>query len=581
MKAGPHLHEVWGVQELAKPAGLERTMRRLQRVKFSDPVSLVAAHRRHVGTFWSGLAMSRHNHRMTLAVRTPELLPSSIYRGLMHVPRMDAILGTYGKLWSLDPDGLELAGEENWPGHIQWGADRLVDLARHLRAGRTIAALITTRHQLERWTLNVAHHHSIEPADDEGTADFFTRVWAVYPHLAFDGGAAWKRLSEWLHGRDVQQSLWEKEAGRMNRHSYDAPAGTIELHEAIADVAVALFVQVRGCVAALALDERPDWSQLMQNEFAVSSVSDFPDPLPTASHPLDPPLAFGTQAEMHLLGANLYRSEVAKAARNNEVERLTEGRLIAGMIFERRSRAVARFRQAWETEKKLMGDEFTPGTLGARLFRYIAICETAEVLADLTTNNDERRHLEFAASALRSAFYYWLEDTHLSLPCIRSLVEHTCAARTWRTKSAKAERIETATGRAGAPSRWIEASGWQRAALLGQALGEFSHISLRARWLGAFDLLTQIQAEDTDAPMLTARGHALDVAAYLLSLEISDRLRAIDERMADGFANEVTLLDTEKHLKTVEGILQRIADKKGFDFGEPIFGVDPGVASEA
>lgn len=572
------MHEVWGVPTLAKPVGLDRTMRRLQRVDFSKEAGLAAAHRRHAGTFWSGVAMGRHNHRMVTAVQHPELLPTAIYHALMHVPRMDAILGTFGEMWSLDPDGLELTSEENWPSHIQWGADRLVDIARHLRAGRTVAALITTRHQLERWTLNVAHHHEIEPGEGEGTADFFTRVWAVYPRLTFDGGAAWTQLSEWLHGRGVTDNLWESEAGRPNRHSYDTPATTIDLHAVIADIAVAVFAQVRGCVASLAIEARPDWAGLMHSEFTVSSVSDFPDPLPMACHPLDPPLAYGTQAEAHLAGARLYRSEVAKAARNNSVERMTGGSLVAGMIFERRSRAVARFREAWEAERKLMGDEFAPGGLGARLFRYIAICETAEVLANVTANVDERRHLEFAASALRSAFYFWLEDTHLSLPCIRSMVEHTCAARTWRTKRAKAERIQAARGRAGAPSRWIDASGWRRATLLGQALGEFAHISLRARWFGAFELLTQIQEEATDTPLLTARGHALDVAAHLLSLEISDRLRAIDEPMAEGFANEVTLLDTEEHLKSVDGMLQRIADKKGFDFGEPTFGVDPGAS---
>ena len=93
--------------------------------------------------------------------------------------------------------------------------------------------------------------------------------------------------------------------------------------------------------------------------------------------------------------------------------------------------------------------------------------------------------------------------------------------------------------------------------------------------LGAFDLLTQIQEENTDTPLLTARGHALDIAAHLLALEISDRARAIDEPVRDGFTKEVTLLDIEEHLKTVDGMLERIADKRGFDFGELIFGVDP------
>ena len=144
----------------------------------------------------------------------------------------------------------------------------------------------------------------------------------------------------------------------------------------------------------------------------------------------------------------------------------------------------------------------------------------------------------------------------------------------WRLKPSRAERVETARGRAASPSRWIEGSGWKRGALLGQALGEFSHVSLRSRWPGARDLLTQIQQEDEVSPVRTARGHALDAAAYLLALELSERLFEIDDDLARGFGLEVTLLDDEEHGKMIDSILGRVAALTGFDFGEPLFGVD-------
>lgn len=124
-------------------------------------------------------------------------------------------------------------------------------------------------------------------------------------------------------------------------------------------------------------------------------------------------------------------------------------------------------------------------------------------------------------------------------------------------------------GAAASPARWIEAAGWKRLAVLGRALGEFAHISFRARWSGARDALAALQASDTPRPDSTARGHALDASAYLLAHEVAARLDHACPAVAAAFRARVTLLDADKHERYVEELLQRSLDQRATDFGPP------------
>ena len=95
---------------------------------------------------------------------------------------------------------------------------------------------------------------------------------------------------------------------------------------------------------------------------------------------------------------------------------------LAQMAFvERRGRAIDVAREAFAAEAQALGDNFDPGSLNARLFRYIGIAEMARLLADVTAPGAERSALHAAASALESAWYVWLEDSDLSLGCVRVL----------------------------------------------------------------------------------------------------------------------------------------------------------------
>jgi hypothetical protein len=447
--------------------------------------------------------MARHNQRMQVASRSSELIPISALAGLYHVCRADAILSQLGDIWSLAPDGW-IHGRQEWPAHLQWGADRYVETIRHLGAGRSIAAAVIARSQLERWTINVANHHGVDPEENESTAKWITRVWQTYKRLDLDMGQAWSDLSEFLHGRGplVAGQQWERFAGEVGRDRVRLDDAIRQLHERIVEIEAATFVQVRGCVSTLAIEgDRAHWAQLMQNDISITSAT-WPS-LPTGifSHQLDGRLAFGPWAEKHEPVARGYRLTMELAAKSDRVA-LIEPNSVIGCLVERRMRSVERFRMSLEVERRALGDEFDLDQLHARLFRYIAIAEAAE-LASYWAPEAESVGLRLAAGALRSAFHLWLEDTDLSLPCIRTLLEQTCVVHARRLKPQRAKRVVDSIGTGRSPSRWIEAAGWRRADVLGRALGEFSHISLRSRTRGARDLLAAIQPAETTHKALT------------------------------------------------------------------------------
>ena len=169
-------------------------------------------------------------------------------------------------------------------------------------------------------------------------------------------------------------------------------------------------------------------------------------------------------------------------------------------MLERRGRAVQRAREAFNAEQESLGDEFAPESLEIRLFQYIAIGEAA-FLAAGWASGQEADALRTAAAALHSAWWLWLEDTDDAMTCVRGVLEQTCRARAHRVKPARAARIED-MGAAASPARWLETAGRKRLAVLGRALGEFAHISFRARWSGARDALAALQADDIPHPGL-------------------------------------------------------------------------------
>jgi hypothetical protein len=545
------------------------TMRRLARLDIANPDAVASAHRKAKGVFWGCIAMQRHVDRTTVFHDRDPRIPESAATGLGQVAVIDAVVDSAGRAWSAAPDGW-IAAESEWPAHVQWGADQFVETIRHLGGGRPIAAAVTCRAQLERWTINLAHAAGALPDEHESTQEWISRVWRSYPGIVRVVGDDWAYLSELIHGRgfSTENLRLNREAGQAGRRELSQPPSVVALQSEVIDIATTILVQVRGCAASIAEEaERSDWAAIVRHDAPATITSLYAD-AEVFCRVMDFSFAHGASAASILRAAGEYRSLVRRAASSSTIHILGAGHLAANVMTERRARAIDRFARAARDEKRALGAAYDPEALHARLFRYVAISEAAEIVSSWTNDPEQERALLLAADALRNATQFWLEDTDLSLPTVRVVLEQTCRARAWRLKPTKAAGLAQLGANAG-PNRWLEISGWKRASALGVALGEFAHVSLRAKTKGARKLLTELQRDDPLSTIHTARGNALDSAAYLLALEVIERLEHSDDNLAEGFRSEVTLLSDEVHRQQTEDLLQRALKLRSFDLGDP------------
>ena len=148
-----------------------------------------------------------------------------------------------------------------------------------------------------------------------------------------------------------------------------------------------------------------------------------------------------------------------------------------------------------------------------------------------------------SATALRSAFYLWLEDDDRAMVAIRTVTEMSARARAWRKKPARAAKIE-AQGPRSSTRDWLEAAGWRRLRAFSTSLGEMSHATLDARWSGAKETLKELQGEapeGIDSQQLI-RGSALETAEQLFTVEVLQRARDHGDWLA-GALEEVLGID--------------------------------------
>lgn len=227
--------------------------------------------------------------------------------------------------------------------------------------------------------------------------------------------------------------------------------------------------------------------------------------------------------------------------------------------------------KAFQHSHEKLGEDFSPNRLTTRIFRFIAIPEASHVVAGLSSGN-ERTALLVAASAARSAWRLWLEDTNISIVCMRTVLEQTCRARAWRLRPLKAAALDTAPGLV-SPAWWIDLAGWRRAGVLNRSMGEFSHLETRSRRSGARELLTEMQDPETEESLrlYMGRGAALDHVFRLLAFEVLARLQATGDELAESFRRSITHVDETTHEAEVGQLLNLDLNLRDFDFGGPDF----------
>lgn len=547
----------------------ERHEKRARRLS-AAPQALADAVVTHGDGFLGVALIARHRARAHSVINNRAMLPEEAWAVLGLVPLADAALCRFGCPWPLAPD---LWGRRDWLEQLRWGLDRIADTCRLLRIGEVFGATVLARQQLERWTHNVAHYHGLEQQRaKENTADYINRVWSVYPSQAgaISLGRAWNELSEGMHGRGPLVSDLAAEAASVSSQPlvFDSVARPpFPATSTVVAVINAVGHQVRGGVSVLAEEaDLSDVAAALQGEVVPPNA--FMDVVPSAGlAPLDVAILHQPIVDEAVRVAEMYRRAVGGADALTWLAKTGYWPLAAMALLERRGRAAELARRAFDEEQNDLGEDFDPRRLHARLFRYIAISEAAALLGAWSVG-PERSALITAAAALRSAWVLWLEDTDLSLPCVRTTLEQSCRARAWRIKPHRAEKVEASVSVA--PVRWAEAAGYRRLSVLSRALGEFSHLNPRVRWTGARQLLTAVQhPEHAPYPDSTARGYALDSAAYLLAHEVATRLTEVNPRLAEAFRSTVTLLDEEVHEERIESLLERSMQHRAHDFGDP------------
>jgi hypothetical protein len=487
----------------------------------------------------------------------PESLPLEGWSLLALVPLTDQLRVPLGADW--DP----LAVPNTWPRVLFAAVDDAVEIMWLLRAGMTIPAALSARALLERWTHNVAHHYEIDRSERESDTAYISRVWQVYATSGAPAnvGAWWGTLSEFAHARQTAGRLGSRIVGEVDADVEH----NLEIHRGICEVVELCLRQVRGGLSLIVVEAgQPQYVPALQARPPRPSSSLEALDLMEAYEDLDYYEAHRVLGERWTQLASIYREEVKKPARG-----LTERFdpvLTFECLLERRGRAIERARAAFSEEKETLGDQFDPGFLAARLFRYACFAELARLLAR-EDGGAERAAMIAVAQCLDAAVHAWLEDTDHSMAYLRVVLEQTARLRAHRLKPVRAARMEE-RGDASA-SRWLEEAGWRRLGVLMRAVNEFAHLGPQTRRRGARLALLRIQLNDPTHE--TSRGSALDSVAYLLAFELNDRLRVFSELAASLFTESIALVGESAHLERLERYLENAQRHRTFDFGDPDF----------
>lgn len=506
--------------------------------------------------------------RRALHRRNLEKLPTVAWDALSIVPMADALLSLAGAGW---PEDQMLPRDGKWGTHLRWSLDQYVEVHRLIQSGMIYGALVTGRMFLERWTMNLAGASNLAKLDGEADKDFISRVWSQYSSLtARDAGADWAWLSECIHGRAPFDKVLSPLITGRDRADVALEQVEERLLQTIRAFAIQLLVSIEHEASLQGLEKwihvvgatpKPLMYPTSQNSLAELEL------LGNATLPLDPSVTFDGCLDDIIEFGESYEETISRERALTVVSHAVSPYHLVGSVLNRRMRSALLARKNYINELELADSDLGHGSLYARLYRYGAMVEAALLVAG-DVEGEEKVALQTAALALHSAWQLWLDDTDITLGCIRGVLEQTARARTHRLKTERAARLEL---RSAAPSRWIEAAGLGRLNPVGRALGEFSHLTFATRRISARELLIEVQPEGTPYPGNTARLHALDSAAYLLANEVLARLTDKHPALADAFRRDVTLMASDQHMRFQEDLMERSLRKREHPWSGPDF----------
>jgi hypothetical protein len=560
--------------------------------------------------------LSRHNRRMAQCGRLPERFQISALSLLGCVNILELGLRKLGA--NPQRHGASYGGV--WADHLAWGLDSVVASIRLLLAGQFPGAAVLARTQLERWTLNLAYNAGIRREKNESSPAYINRVWASEPKASLGSshdfsditaktiaesnqvaalfrGASWNSgsptyrghvvsvvngrpiavrpgdvfagLSEVIHGRGagVAEVRWESVELLIGSRAPDTLTFRM-----VVDALVLVLRRLKACVGSLA-GERGDkrLEQAMHGVrirvFAGSGI------IPGfALWPLNPLTGASPRARALLQDATGFYEAVHRGER--PAGRLfRDDEMSAFMFASHRERAARHAMISFDRERAQLGPEFSMAGLYHREGIYVLTAEVAGMAAHWLGASDMGSSAAVASSALRSAYWLWLEDDDRAMAMLRIVLEQSARLRTWRLKPEKARRFESS--KTVTPRDWIEGAGWRRLTALNKALGELSHMRETGKWLGARQLLVEFQENvGDDGAEFTGRGYALDTVASLLAREALEAIRdKVSPRIAHALDERYSLLEMNgaASQRQMEDWLNRVWQKRNTNMGNSLW----------
>lgn len=549
--------------------------------------------------------IARCNARMLAANEMPAEAVEPIMSALLSIGYTDFAFRQLGVTRDRPPSSYG----GNWIDHLAWGTDSIYAAARLIFCGQYMGATTILRSQFERWAENAAYNTGIVHRSGESAASFVGRAWGKchdnYPfarrpirnpdavnHESWDeetehhsaAGPSitigldhevnpvdlMESMSDLLHGRGPWSELAHWEAGGIL--NTEPPAAVKDASEKLADVITLILRQIRLCLATLAEEQgkldlpSKILSMSVEREYAGPTAPKF-----WSMAPLLPKAGLRPEVVAGLEDAAIAHAEVMIGRR--PAGRLYRDDEFAHLHFyERRARAVKWALKAFDIEKERTGNlDFK--YLEDRDFRYMVGGEMAGILSVWLKGSPAGDAAASCSSALRSAYWLWLEDDDRALAALRALLEQCARMRVWTEKPEKAEKL--AASLSTTPKDWVRAAGWNRLRALTKALGEFSHAHANVRFDGAREILEKIQSGDAepDDVVHMARGHALDALTVLLLSESVNTASKISVSIGDAFMRIVddVVISKENLATRREDLLNRTLAQSDTPLGDYSF----------
>jgi hypothetical protein len=549
--------------------------------------------------------IARHNARMIAIEKMPAAAIEPIMSALLSIGYTDVAFRQLGVTRDRPPSSYGA----HWIDHLAWGVDSVYAAARLLFCGQFMGATAILRSQFERWAENAAYNTGITHRIGEPASSYYGRAWAKchedYPFARrvirspdAPTASAWdeeteqhspdgptvnigldhevhpvelmESMSEFLHGRGPWSELAHWDAGQL----FDAePPSTLrDASESLAEVVTLIFRQVRLCLATAADEQgRMDLPAKILSRSFERSYAGPVGPKFWSLAPLLPKAGLRPEVVAGLEDAARAHTEVMLGRR--PAGRLYRDDEFAHLHFyERRARSVNWALKAFRMEKEKTG-QLDFEYLETRDFRYMIASEMAGILAVWLEGSPAGDAAASCSSALRSAYWLWLEDDDRALAALRIVLEQSARMRAWTEKPEKAQKL--AASPSTTPKDWVKAAGWNRLRALTKALGEFSHGHANVRFEGAREILEKIQAGDVDPDdsIHMARGHALDALTILLLAESVNTASKVSTLIGDAFLEIVDdVVMSKEHLATRrEELLNRTLAQRDTSLGDYSF----------